>query len=471
MQLKNHIVLLFFVLIFFSVKVRAQSLTMDISPTPEEMVAFICGNGVDYFNVTYNGADIASGLFGNGTPCGLGIESGVILTSGKAEIAIGADPNNPGTNASNGSGYSNNLGGDPDLNNVYGGNTRDACVLEFDFIPQSDTIQLNFAFGSDEYPEYIYRFNDIFAFFVTGPNPNGGNYDKVNIAKIPGTNSPVSIDSVNRGCTPIDDMQCDPPRPSSHPIYFKKNYYNNPSFPFEYDGITFPITAYIQVVPCATYHIKFAVADEMDHSFDTGVFLEANSFSSPVVNIDPQYSTPLDSAFAVEGCTQANVVFEIPEISPDTTWIYLDAIYGTATNGVDFPYVSDTVFIPPGETSDTIYIQPFYDPPYEGIETFVFEYDNDPCQMNAEVYTIKIADFQEVDLPDDTTACDGVPIILDSGMDYMGFLWNTGATTRTITAVNPGLYYVTVNNYGCPDSDSVYVQHFPKPPPTSIYHD
>jgi hypothetical protein len=455
--------LLFFGILFFGLGsdyLKAQ-LTIDDGLTAEEMVAFICGSGVTFSNASYTGAEHASGKFQEELSVNLGISEGVLLTSGDANTAIGPNQYPGGVNTNN-----NNMPGDPDLDNLLVGDiiSLDASVLEFDFIPSSDTILLRYVFASEEYPDFVTSsYNDIFAFMVSGPNPLGGTYDKYNIALIPGTEQAVSIHNVNG---------------TTNQEYYRSNHNASIEFPINvnYNGFTVVLTGILHVVACEEYHIKFAIGDGSprlgsDRAYDSGVFLEANSFSSPVVNIDPQYSTPLDSAFAVEGCTQANVVFEIPETSPDTTWIYLDTIYGTAINGVDFPFVSDTLFIPPGENTDTMFIQPFYDPPYEGIETFIFEYDNDPCQMNAEVYTVKIADFQEVDLPDDTTACDGVPIILDSGMDYMGFLWNTGATTRTITAVNPGLYYVTVNNYGCPDSDSVYVQHFPKPPPTSIYHD
>ncbi len=451
---------------------QAQFLSMDDTQTPEEMVAYICGQGVVYTNVTYTGANNASGIFENGINCGLSIENGVILTSGKASNAVGGDPNNPGTNNGNGTGTNQNRAGDPDLNAIAGGNTHDACILEFDFIPQSDTIQLNFVFASDEYPEYIYSINDIFAFFISGPNPAGGDYNKLNIALIPETDAEVSIDSVNNGCYPEDG--CNPARNPSHPDFFVTNYYTNSgsSFSVEYDGFTVPITAYAHVVPCQTYHIKFTIADEQDHAYDSGVFLEGNSFYSPSVTIEPQYTTPLDSNFAVEGCSVSNVVFSLPQASSDTTWIPLGTIYGTATNGVDYLAVDNPRMILPGDLKDTMVVNPIYDQDFEGIETMIFEYDNNPCTVDPEVFIVKIADFIEANLPTDTTACDGVPITLDCGMDYMDFLWNTGETSRTITVLNPGEYWVLVNNYGCPSSDTVQVSHHPSPgAPPVIYHD
>ena len=54
--------------------------------------------------------------------------------------------------------------------------------------------------GSEEYPGFVCgTVNDIFGFFISGPNPAGGNYMNQNLALIPGTNLPVSINTVNNG--------------------------------------------------------------------------------------------------------------------------------------------------------------------------------------------------------------------------------------------------------------------------------
>ena len=50
--------------------------------TPEEMVQFFVGSGINYSNVTYTGADTARGIFTNGGTTNLGVDHGLALTSG-----------------------------------------------------------------------------------------------------------------------------------------------------------------------------------------------------------------------------------------------------------------------------------------------------------------------------------------------------------------------------------------------------
>ncbi|MDX9852726.1 MAG: T9SS type A sorting domain-containing protein [Tenuifilaceae bacterium] len=51
------------------------------------------------------------------------------------------------------------------------------------------------------------------------------------------------------------------------------------------------------------------------------------------------------------------------------------------------------------------------------------------------------------------------PVVLDKGVFY-AYLWNTGATTQTITASSSGNYWLEVyNEQGCSDRDTVYVKY------------
>lgn len=62
-------------------------------------------------------------------------------------------------------------------------------------------------------------------------------------------------------------------------------------------------------------------------------------------------------------------------------------------------------------------------------------------------------------LGNDTTVvfCQG-HLTLDAGIADVGYLWNTGATTRTIDVTGSGTYYVTVTNtYGCQGMDTIHV--------------
>jgi hypothetical protein len=51
---------------------------------------------------------------------------------------------------------------------------NDGCVLEFDFVASGTAITLEFVFGSDEYETWVNtQFNDVFAFFLSGPGVEG----------------------------------------------------------------------------------------------------------------------------------------------------------------------------------------------------------------------------------------------------------------------------------------------------------
>ena len=216
--------------------------------TPTDMVESIIGIGVTYSNVSYTGADTASGLFVGGTSAGLGLDDGVILSSGYAIHAVG--PNQSGS-------ITGNLGlpGDSDLDALIPQSTNDASVLEFDFVPTETTLEIRFVFGSDEYNEYVGSgFNDVFAFFLDG----------VNIALIPGTSIPVSINNVNNG---------------SYPSYYVDN--TAGTYNTEMDGFTTLIIGTATVVPGQTHHIKLAIADAGDHSYDSWVLIEGESFGAP----------------------------------------------------------------------------------------------------------------------------------------------------------------------------------------------
>jgi hypothetical protein len=88
----------------------------------------LTGNGVVVTNPTLNCPMQANGLFFT-VASNLGLDSGIILTSGRAQTVgtlIGA--NGAGTLfASN----NNNAAGDPQLAALAGQTSNDACVLEF----------------------------------------------------------------------------------------------------------------------------------------------------------------------------------------------------------------------------------------------------------------------------------------------------------------------------------------------------
>jgi len=152
----------------------------------------------------------------------------------------------------------------------------DAAILEFDFTSLVDTIKFRYVFASEEYPTYVCsQYNDVFGFFITGPDPGGGTYTGKNIALIPGTSLPVAINTINSG-TPGGSYSAADCQSLSYNSFFKSNIpwmYN-----FIYDGFTTILTVVCPVVKCQEYHIKLAITDAGDQSYDSGIFLEKNSF-------------------------------------------------------------------------------------------------------------------------------------------------------------------------------------------------
>jgi len=414
---------------------------MLITPggNPTQMVQnILVGSGITVSNVTYTGHPNAIGTFTTGAiPTNLGFASGIILASGNVTTAGGQNNNTA-------AGMNLGTPGDALLNTLVLPNpTYDAAILEFDFIPLSDTIKFRYVFGSEEYPEYVNSsFNDVFGFFVSG------GYDPVtwtpfvnrNIAIVPGTlNTPVSINNVNNGNNNVGPcMNC---------AYYINN---NGGMHIQYDGITTVLTAWLKVIPCVTYHLKLAIADAGDGILDSGVFLEANSFISNNIQISSYTTHPGIDTMAIEGCNSAVIKFKLPSItSTDRTVWY--SIAGSATNGVDYQLIPNSIIIPAGTDSALLYIHPIMDSITEGIETVRIIANTSFC-TNDTIW-VYIKDYHPLDpvTSNDTILCATASTlqIWDTlGIGPYTYSWSNGDTTA-ITGIYPTattLYTVTISD-------------------------
>lgn len=229
--------------------------------TATNLVEVLIGSGVNaptITNVTFTGANIAAGTFSGGMDA-IGFEDGIILSSGNIASVVG--PNTGDATTTN-----NGLPGDADLDGLIPGfSTNDAAVLEFDFeCTEIQVISFQYVFASEEYNEFVNSvFNDVFGFFVNG----------VNIALIPGTPTPVSINNVN--C----DNPYNPPSGGSHCELFRNNDLDDGggSIDTEMDGLTVVFSATASVNP-GINHIKLAIADAGDRILDSDVFIKGESF-------------------------------------------------------------------------------------------------------------------------------------------------------------------------------------------------
>ncbi|MBT8271512.1 MAG: gliding motility-associated C-terminal domain-containing protein, partial [Bacteroidia bacterium] len=279
------------------------------------------------FNITWStGTDFGStngiGYFernGSSWP----FESGLIMTSGDVNNA-------PGPEDETISDGSSAWPGDPDLENAITGlgpgDTNNASILEFDFIPVIDQLSFDFIFAAEEYGTFQCTFTDAFAFLLTDSNGV-----TTNLAIVPGTTDPISVltvrdEAFNGGC------------PSVNPEYFDKFYGTGPpeaenplTSPTDFRGHTVTLTAQATVVPNEQYHIKLVVADDGDTLFDSAVFLAAGSFD--IGDIDLGEDILLSSGNAnCEGDVVTLDAGELPDNS-SIAWfqdgVLLDSATGT----------------------------------------------------------------------------------------------------------------------------------------------
>jgi hypothetical protein len=249
-----------------------QKLGAQVAVVPNQtaaaLAAALVGGGVTITNASLTCAGSANGTFATVSSPSLGLPGGIILTSGSSL--------NASNTASFFSSVSNTDAGDADLSNLAGFPTNDACVLEFDFVSTGDSIQFDYQFASEEYPNFTCtQFNDVFGFFISGNEYA----TPTNIALVPGTNIPVAINSINGGLGGADGptSNCTGMGAGSP---FTQYFINNINgLPPVYDGLTTVLTAKAAVTPCSTYHLKLGVADGSDFILDSGVFLEAGSLT------------------------------------------------------------------------------------------------------------------------------------------------------------------------------------------------
>lgn len=431
--------MMIFLMVFLPVLKGFGQLAVTSGLTASQYVDFLVGTGVTYSNAVYTGHNSSIGKFTTGTSStNLGLSSGVIMSSG----FVDANSSSPiGSAAVNFISESTSGLSDANLQSLVSTDIYDASVLQFDFIPVSDTIRFRYVFGSEEYLEWVGSFNDVFGFFISGPNPAGGTYSSYNIARIPGTSLPVTINNINTGS-------------------YSQYYIDNEGIggtTIVFDGFTTVLTAWARVTPCVQYHMKLAIGDAVDDAYDSGVFLEANSFSSPTLSASTSYvnDTTIGN-FAMEaGCNDVTVCFSLSS-PPPTNFTVNYTILGTATNGVDYPTIPNSLIIPAGSDSTCLTISPTMDNLAEGVETIILVLQNQiSCSTVSDTIEIMILDYDQmaINISADTSLCgDSAQIwtLGTMGLPPYSYAWNNGLGSGTSYTVSPATtttYVVTVTDY------------------------
>ncbi|WP_298306844.1 choice-of-anchor L domain-containing protein, partial [Flavobacterium sp.] len=274
-------ILLIFLVAFFNTTF-AQLLVNNTTQTPNQLVQnVLLGGGITVSNVTFNGSALNANLvrdqvgsFTGGNTTNIGLNTGIILATGDAQLAVGPNDQGGATDAT-----ANPVQGDADLLALASANIRNKAVLEFDFVPIGQNLSFNFVFGSEEYLEFVNGgFNDVFGFFLSGPGITGPyTGGAANIALVPATTTAISIDNVNNV--------------SNSAFYVNNGTGATPvvNATIQYDGFTTVIAANATVQCGQTYHIKLAIANVGDNSLDSAVFLQAQSFNTAQLSFPQDY--------------------------------------------------------------------------------------------------------------------------------------------------------------------------------------
>jgi len=315
----------------------------------------LLGGGITASNHAYQGDSSQIGWF-DAVNTNLGINSGIVMATGNVyaldPLVVGGLP------------FFINVITDPDLlavaNSVPGmiGQTftvssiNDVAVLEFDFIPTSDSLKFRYVFGSQEYFAYENTtYNDVFGFFLSGPgivgpwtapaiHPNGS----VNLAVVPNTAPPlpITISSIN-SVTPINQQ------------YFVPNQGTGLDTIADADGFTTVLTARALVQCGETYHIRLAIADGSDGGLSSYVWLEGGSFFSPALEIiddlgidSSVMNIPCNSSIMLSADGGAAAIYEWYDststlISTDSFIIVGPGTYWVQASSFGCPVNSDTL--------------------------------------------------------------------------------------------------------------------------------
>lgn len=429
-------------------------LTTTQTLTPQQLVQnVLLGGGVSATNITYTGNVNAIAQFFATPSVSLGIPSGKFLSTGNASTASASGPQGP--NTSGGTSTNWNGAGDPLLNVVSGFTTFDAAILEFDFVPTGDSVKFRYCFGSEEYPEYVGGgVNDAFAFFLTGPDPSGGTYTNKNVALIPGTSIPVTINTVNSG---------------ANASFYRSNTGN--IINSEFDGFTTVLYALEKVVCGQSYHIKIAIADGGDGVWDSGVFLEGGSFSSlPPLNV---YTTNSNSnipdSILVEDCNSYCAYFirngNIANIDSFNLQVTGNAILGTdyiQAGNPGFTWPTTLIFAAGQDTIKYCNITALQDNIAEGSDTLSFSMTSFSTQTitscfssNSVNFNLYIHDYVPIGIgQNNTSVCTGNSIVLNAGATngYAPYTYTWTAPAVNTPTLNTGpinttqIYTITVND-------------------------
>jgi gliding motility-associated-like protein len=264
-------------LLFFHVGTFSQTISVNTTTyTPSQLInqvlinsPCVSGNNISFKTGTLFGSTNGIGYFENSNPS-FPFSNGVVLSTGDVTKS-------PGPNTTILSDGNSAWSGDTDLEaNLLSQsgitiNSLNASYIEFDFQPKTPNFDFSFLFASEEYGTSQCNFSDAFAFLLKDVTAGGAN---INLAVIPGTSTPVSVETIRDNTY---NSNC----PSANPSYFGA--FNGSGFgpAVNFNGQTIPMIASATGLDIThIYRIKLVIADGGNNTgYDSAIFLKANSFN------------------------------------------------------------------------------------------------------------------------------------------------------------------------------------------------
>ena len=319
------------------------------------------------------------------------------------------------------------------------GESNNASVIEFDFVPIVDYMSFEFIFAAEEYGGFQCGFSDAFAFLLTDSNGV-----TTNLAVVPNTTDPVSVftvrdDTYNGNCS------------SQNASYFG-NFYGDGGVdpilaPIDFRGHTTVLLAEANVVPNEVYHIKLVIADDGDTAFDSAVFIGAGTF-----NIGrPDLGDDITLGSGGETCEGNPLVLDAgdPPANADIAW-YMDGqlidgansstltVTETAFYRVEYSYSNLSCAV-----SDEILVEFYENPQPEPIQATVVRCEDLEVTLEVVVNNSEVLDtmtyYWTYDNDDIQVGSDNTLVIPAGDMNYGEYLVTAidergcfGSTTITV---------------------------------------
>ncbi|MFV0530155.1 MAG: choice-of-anchor L domain-containing protein [Flavobacteriales bacterium] len=221
------------------------------------------------------------GYFEKGTS-NFSFNNGIVLSTGNVSAVPAPFDHDKQNKTGEGNDVTDQWGGDADLQKILnaqlGGDiqTYNSTSLEFNIVPLTNKISIDFIFGSNEYElagDYecigsTTNFQDGFAFLISGPGiTNDPGINGKNIALIPGDNKAVGVGTIH------NNKNCD--NAGREDLYVEGSDKNT----IDVNGYTVPLTAVQDVTPGLTYKIKIVLGERADGKYDSFIFLAGDGFN------------------------------------------------------------------------------------------------------------------------------------------------------------------------------------------------